>query len=141
MAWPAAGSSSARPKDLRCQDVELRRLVDALHAVLAEEVIAPGDQVVQVLHHHRLLVGDRAVVGDAMRLERVRSPVEHLILESLLSPGAEIARHARVAGQHAHDVLDALLDVLWIGRLEERLGDPVLAHQEPPALGSPPRSG
>ena len=56
--------------------------------VLAEQVVAPGDQVVEVLHHDRLLVGDRAVGGDAVRLERVGAPVEHLVFGSL-PPAAE----------------------------------------------------
>ncbi len=55
-------------QDLIGEDVELRRLVDRLDRVAAEKLVAPGDQVVEVLHHdgHLIRTGppaERCCVG------------------------------------------------------------------------------
>ena len=117
------------PEDLRRQHVELRRLVDALHGVLLEEVVSPANEIVHVIHHHGLLVRHRTVVGDAVRIEGVRAPVDDLLLE------LRVARHGPVACQHPQEVLDALLHVLRVGGLEKRLGDPIFSHRGGSARG------
>ena len=52
------------PEQVRRQDVELRRLVDRLDRVAAEQLVAPRDEVVDVLHHDGLLVRDEPEAGD-----------------------------------------------------------------------------
>ena len=53
------------------EHVEHPRLVDALRGVLPEQHVAPVEDVVDVGHHHGAPVGDRAQLGDRVRVERV----------------------------------------------------------------------
>ena len=68
-----------RAEDVGGEDVDLRRLLDRLHRVAAEQLVAPLDEVVDVLHHHRLLIGGDAQPGDDVRRERLLPPRRQLI--------------------------------------------------------------
>src|SRR6185295_15680961 len=50
-------NSRSLAENLCGEDIELRGLVDGLNRILPEKLIAPRDQIVQVLHHDRLLIG------------------------------------------------------------------------------------
>ena len=58
-------------EDVVGEDVEHRRLVDRLDAVLGEQGVTPVEQVVDVLHHDRLLEGAWAQAGDGVGVERI----------------------------------------------------------------------
>src|SRR6185503_15111927 len=107
-----------RSEKFSSEHVQLRGFVDALHAVLAEKVVAPGDEIVEILHHHSLLISNSTIICDAMWLERMSTPVKHLILESLVS----------TPRQHTQQAIDTLLDILRVCGLKKWFGDPKLAH-------------
>ena len=60
-----------RAQDLGGEHVAQRRLVQRLDRVGEEQAVAPGDEVVQVLHHHVPLVGARPGPRHDVRLEGV----------------------------------------------------------------------
>ncbi len=64
-----------RAQDHVRQDVELLGLADRLRGVLRVERIAPGDQVVQELHHGGHAVGRDAQARDPVRVERIGDPL------------------------------------------------------------------
>ena len=66
---PRRDALRARSQEVGGQHIALRRLVDGLHRVLLEQVVAPGDQVVQVLHHHAVLIGQMPRPRDRVGLE------------------------------------------------------------------------
>ncbi len=114
-----------RSQKVRRQHVAERRLVDRLDGVLQEQTIAPGDQVVQVLHHHVVLVGDRAgarhhVGLEGLLLDRPVALKHHLLCLDLIR--AEVA--VRRAEQH-----EQVVDVFQASLPPEGEGTPV-------ALGS-----
>ena len=45
-----------------------------LQGIPAEELITPGNQVIDVLHHDGFLIGRRARTGDEMGFEGMRPP-------------------------------------------------------------------
>ena len=62
------------PEDHVGEDIELLGLGDHFGPVLRIVPVAPGDQVVEKLHHRRLAVGRNACARDRMRIERVVDP-------------------------------------------------------------------
>ncbi|MCY1012052.1 hypothetical protein OV079_42205 [Nannocystis pusilla] len=74
----------ALAEDLQGQQVQLGRLLGALARVPAEQVVAPGDQVVEVLHHRGPHVRGRAQPREDVRPERTEPRlldlVDHLLL-------------------------------------------------------------
>ena len=90
------------------QHVELRRLVDALTGVLAEQRVAPGDEVVEVRHHRLEHVRGRPVAGDHVRPERGILPrsdaVDRFVAQRGVRAGGEVDQH--------------VLDQLHLGLLE-----------------------
>ena len=97
------------------QNVQLGRLVNRLDRVAAEELVAPGDQHLDVLDEHILLVSHGAHAGDEVGVERVVAPFLYLL-----------AQFGITLGDGQHDVLDLLLVVVGLRGFVERLGDPVL---------------
>ena len=79
----------ARSENVRGQHIELRRLVDGLDGVLPEQAVAPGDQVVEILHDDAVLVGERCRVRatacgwNGLVRYRRRSPEDDLVLSDL----------------------------------------------------------
>ena len=63
-----------RAEDLGGDDVEQGRLAQRLARFGGEEVVAPGDQVVEVRHDRALHVGDGAQVGEQERVEGIVAP-------------------------------------------------------------------
>ena len=63
-----------RAEDLRGDHVEQRRLAQRLARVGGEQVVGPGDQVVEIRHDRALHVGDRPLVGEQERIERILAP-------------------------------------------------------------------
>jgi len=72
--WP-------RSEQLTRQEVQLGCLIDRLDRVTAEQLITPGDQRRDVLHHDRLLVGHRPRRRDEVRIEGFVTPVGNLLLQ------------------------------------------------------------
>ena len=73
-AWclpAAAPTAAAGPRMLGGEHVAQGRLVQRLDRVGEEQAVAPGDEVVQVLHHHVPLVGAGPGPRHDVRLERV----------------------------------------------------------------------
>ena len=72
------------PQELDGQNIELRREIDGLRGVLPERRIAPRDQIVQILEHHRELVstGTRACDGvwGEWVLEPAKAPSRNSVL-------------------------------------------------------------
>ena len=52
-----ADAHRTRAEDVGGEHIQHRGLVDRLHRVLSEQVVAPVDEVVDILHHNRLLKG------------------------------------------------------------------------------------
>ena len=69
------------PQEIGRKDVELGRLIDRLDGVTAKEAVAPGDQVVEILHDHGLLIGSGAQSRDQMGVKRVFPPLRHLLFQ------------------------------------------------------------
>lgn len=65
--WPVT-------QDLPSEHVDLRRLVEIIEASPPEQLVALGDQVLQVLHDDVSLVGAFAESGDHVGLERAILP-------------------------------------------------------------------
>ena len=59
----------------------MRRLVEGFDGVPAEQLVGPGDEVVDILHHHRFLIGADAEAGDDVRVEWRLSPLVDLFAE------------------------------------------------------------
>ena len=72
------------PEQVRGQHVDLRGLVERLDRVLAEQEVAPRDEVVEILHDDVHLVGEIAAAGDHVRLERLVAPRGDRLLEARL---------------------------------------------------------
>ena len=91
--WNVSGScetiggifSGRGPEDVGGEDVDLRRFLDRLHRVAPEQLVAPLDEVVDVLHHHRLLIGGDAKPGDHVRRERLLPPGRQLTADLVLA--------------------------------------------------------
>lgn len=107
----AGGRESRRPGY-----IHLRGFIDRFDRVLPEQVIAPGNEIVEVLHDHRFLVRHRAQPGDQVRVERIIPPPLNLVAEF----GIIFA-----TSQAAQQPLDALALILGPCPLEEWLGYPV----------------
>jgi hypothetical protein len=121
---PGRVRAGAGAEQLAGQEVEQGGLVDGLDGVLAEELIAPLDQVVDVLHHHRLLVGGGAQPGQDVGLEGV--------LARGLGLGPHLGVLARVGiGQGLEQILDGLAGHL----LGEGPHPPEAAHVPAAAVG------
>ena len=102
-----------RPQQRSCQHVELRRLVDRLHRVLFEELIAPFDQIIDVLQHNRPLVRHRAQLRDNVGVKRVLTPYRDLVLS-----------HGIVAVDRLHQGRDLLINVVLRVHIKERSRNP-----------------
>ena len=70
-------------KNLGGQNIDLGRLVDRFDRILAEQLVSPRDQVINVLHDDRFLVGRDAVAGNQVRVEWILLPLHYLVLEFL----------------------------------------------------------
>ena len=114
-------------EDVRCEDIQLGRLVDRFHRVLAEQLIAPGDEVVEVLHHDRRLVRGRSQSREEMWIERVLAPLLDLVFEIFAE------RPRRGIGAVVVEQLEQLFDRLRCGVLVEgtRPPEPLAACRRP----------
>ena len=90
------------PQQVVGEQVEHPRLVDALRGVLAEQHVAPVEQVVDVGHHHGAAVGAGAHRRDRVRVERVVEVPAHR--------GLEPAHHEVVAALQPRDDRLGLLE-------------------------------
>jgi hypothetical protein len=82
------------------EDVELGGLVDLLDGVPPEELVAPGDEVVDVAHDGGLLVGRQPQLGDVVRVERVlRHRLERSLDSRLVRQRAGVAALIVQCGQ------------------------------------------
>jgi hypothetical protein len=59
-----------RAKNVCCQDVALRGFIDRFNRVLLEQIVTPGNQVIQIFHDHVVLISQVARSRDCVRLER-----------------------------------------------------------------------
>src|SRR5207245_1281943 len=60
-----------RPQNIGGEYIEKGCFVDGFESVLPEELVPPRDEIVDVFHHHRVLVGPSAWASYKMRLEGV----------------------------------------------------------------------
>jgi hypothetical protein len=75
VAPPLRQSLRQRPQQFGGDHVKLRGLVDGLDRILPEQLIGPRDQVVDVFHYYRFLVGNESHPCDSVWLEWVRLEV------------------------------------------------------------------
>ena len=85
-------------EDLPGEDVELGGLVDGLHGVATEEVVAPLDDVVEVLHDGGTSVGTGTDASEEVGIEGIVAPLEDLLGEAgrglvLVLLGALVTEH------------------------------------------------
>jgi hypothetical protein len=92
-------------QELVGQHIELRGLVDGLERILPKERVRPGDQVVQVLHHHVFLVRGDALACDQVRLEGIVTPLVDERSQLLLLVGRQVLLEAQRLGQTVGRVL------------------------------------
>ena len=72
----------ARSKYLVSQDVQSGCFVDRFHRVLLEQLIAPGNQIVDILHNHVFLIGNEAHASDEVWVEGILPPLFNLIINA-----------------------------------------------------------
>ena len=115
-----------RPQDLGCHHVEQGRLAQRFAGLGGEEVVGPGDQVVQIRHDRVLHIGHtQPQVGEEERIERISLPVGDL-LEGL---GASLV-------DRLEEEIDLLSQDLGAGQIVEGLGDPEALRDGIGALAS-----
>ena len=108
------------PKQIVGEDVEHARLVDALAGVLAEQHIAPIEQIVDVGHHGGAAVGNAAQRGNGVGIERI---VE--IRLDLLQP---VVRHQGIEPGQLFDDLERFFAVACHDNSVALAGQGILDH-------------
>ena len=114
-----AAALRPRAEQVGGEEIEQRSLVDRFPRVLRETLVAPVDQIVDVAHHDRLLIGAGAKVGDREGIEGVVVPV----LDGLVV-GEDVGQAFRGLTPERQELPVAVLrrrGVLLRGRVEEIL--------------------
>src|SRR5450755_2031105 len=100
-------------EDLRSNDIEQSRLAQRLARLGGEEVVTPGNEVIQIRHNRGFHIRDVAHVG------------EHKGVEWIVAPALDLSvRGGNALVDGLEQVVDLLLNDLSTSEIVQRLGNP-----------------